>query len=68
MLTGQIRPADKLQKPWDTPREVSTPRFMQWSTPVRKRWSLPCPVGDEADIALAEETHGVPAKGFYGDW
>src|SRR4030088_542685 len=45
MLTGPIRPADKLHKPWDAPREGLIPRFMLLSMPARKLSSLPCPVG-----------------------
>src|SRR6202790_1677945 len=45
MLMGPIRLVDKLHKPWDEPREGSTPRSMPSSMLARNLLSLPCPVG-----------------------
>ena len=55
MQTGPIRPADKLHKPWDAPREVSTPKIHALVNARSQALVIALSAGNDADISLAEE-------------
>ena len=54
MQTGPIQRADKLHKPWDVPREGSTPRCMPRQCTLQAV-VIALSAGNQADVSLAAE-------------